>query len=98
MEADPSLDKTVRERTADLFAWLGSNADSLPCFRRRRQLGLPIATSPLESAVNQVVSRGMVKKPQMRWTKRGAERLLDARTEVLNGTLEDAITRGTETA
>ena len=93
MKADPPLDKTVRKRTADLLAWLGSNADSLPCYRRRRQLGLPIATSPVESAVNQVVSRRMVKKLQMRWTKRGAQRLLDVRTEVLNGTLEDAFRR-----
>jgi hypothetical protein len=35
----------------------------------------------------------MVKKLQMRWTKRGAQRLLDVRTEVLNGTLEDAFRR-----
>ncbi len=92
MKADPSLSRTVRKRTADLLAWLGSNADSLPCYRRRYQLGLPIASSPVES-VNQVVSRRMVKKQQMRWTKRGAQRLLDVRTEVLNGTLEDAFRR-----
>ncbi len=30
---------------------------------------------------------------QMRWTKRSAQRLLDVRTEVLNGTLEDAFRR-----
>ena len=93
MKADPSLNKTVRKRTADLLVWLGSNADSLPCYRRRYQLGLPTASSPVESAVNQVVSRRMVKKLQMRWTKRGAQRLLDVRTEVLNGTLEDAFRR-----
>ena len=81
------------ERTADLLGWLGSNADSLPSYRHRHQLGLPIATSPVESAVNQVVSRRMVKKLQMRWTKRGAQRLLDVRTEVLNATLEGAFRR-----
>ncbi len=93
MKADPSLSKTVRKRTTDLLAWLGSNVDSLPSYRRRHQLGLPIATSPVESAVNQVVSRRMVKKLQMRWTKQGAQRLLDVRTEVLNDTLEDAFRR-----
>jgi len=93
MKADRSLSKTVRKRTADLLGWLGSNSDSLPSYRHRHQLGLPIATSPVESAVNQVVSRRMVKKLQMRWTKRGAQRLLDVRTEVLNGTLEGAFRR-----
>jgi hypothetical protein len=93
MKADPSLSKTVRKRTSDLLGWLGSNADSLPSYRRRHQLGQPIATSPVESSVNQVVSRRMVKKLQMRWTRRGAQRLLDVRTEVLNGTLDDAFRR-----
>jgi hypothetical protein len=35
----------------------------------------------------------LVKTLQMRWTKRDAQRLLDVRTEVLNGTLEDAFRR-----
>ncbi len=76
MKADPSLSKTVRKRTADLLGWLGSTADSLPCHRRRYRLGLPIASSPVESAVNQVVSRRMAKTLQMRWTKGGTQRLL----------------------
>ena len=93
VKADPSVNGIVRKRTGDLLAFLGSNVDSLPCYRSRYQLGLPIASSPVESAVNQVVSRRMVKKLQMRWTKRGAQRLLQVRTEVLNGTLEDAFRR-----
>ena len=35
-----------------------------------------------ESAVNQVVSKRMVKKQQMRWTPRGAHLLLQLRTHV----------------
>jgi hypothetical protein len=38
----------------------------------------------VESTVNQVVSRRMVKKQQMQWTKRGAHPLLQIRTRVLN--------------
>jgi hypothetical protein len=41
-----------------------------------------------ESAVNQVVSRRMVKRQQMQWTRRGAHMLLQARTQVLDGELE----------
>jgi len=93
VKADPSVNRIVRKRTGEMLAWLRSNVDSLPCYRSRYRLGLPIATSPVESTVNQVVSRRMVKKLQMRWTKRGAQRLLQVRTEVLNGTLEDAFRR-----
>jgi hypothetical protein len=93
VKADRSVNKKLRKRTGDLLAWLASNADSLPCYRRRYQLGLPIVTSTVESAVNQVVSRRMVKKLQMTWTKLGAQRLLDVRTEVLNDTLEGAFRR-----
>jgi len=34
--------------------------------------------------VNQVISKRMVKKQQMRWTKRGAHLLLQVRTRVLD--------------
>ena len=37
-----------------------------------------------ESVVNQVVSKRMVKKQQMRWTPRGAHLLLQVRTRILN--------------
>jgi hypothetical protein len=40
-----------------------------------------------ESAVNQVISKRMVKKQQMRWTPRGAHLLLQVRTRVLNDQL-----------
>jgi len=38
----------------------------------------------VESTINQVVSRRLVKKQQMQWTLRGAHLLLQARTKVLN--------------
>ncbi|MDQ1316834.1 MAG: hypothetical protein QG588_483 [Candidatus Poribacteria bacterium] len=37
-----------------------------------------------ESAVNQVISKCMVKKQQMRWTQKGAHLLLQVRVQVLN--------------
>ena len=46
--------------------------------------GEPIATGFVESAVNQVVSKRLVKKQQMRWTPTGAHQLLQVRTRVLN--------------
>jgi hypothetical protein len=49
--------------------------------------GETISTSFTESAVNQVVSKRMLKLQQMRWSKRGAHLLLQARTRVLNNDL-----------
>ena len=48
-----------------------------------------ISSSIAESAVNQVISRRMVKKQQMRWSPRGAHLLLQLRTRVLNDSLAD---------
>ena len=42
----------------------------------RRRHGERIASSFAESAVNQVVSKRMVKKQQMKWGERGAHLLL----------------------
>ncbi len=53
--------------------------------------GEPIATGFVESAVNQVVSKRLVKKQQMRWTPSGAHDLLQVRTRVLNKKLRGEI-------
>jgi hypothetical protein len=45
---------------------------------------LSISTAFVESTVNYVVSKRMVKKRQMRWSERGAHVLLQVRTQVLN--------------
>jgi hypothetical protein len=47
----------------------------------------------VESTINQVVSRRFVKKQQMQWTLRGAHLLLQTRTKVLNGELDDVFRR-----
>ncbi|MGD9201456.1 MAG: ISKra4 family transposase, partial [Chitinispirillia bacterium] len=41
----------------------------------------------VESAVNEVISRRMKKKQQMRWTKEGAHLLLQVRIKTLNNNL-----------
>jgi hypothetical protein len=51
---------------------------------------LAISTAFVESTINWVVSKRMVKKQQMRWTKPGAHLLLQVRTKTLNGELRDA--------
>ncbi|MBV9937600.1 MAG: ISKra4 family transposase, partial [Acidobacteriaceae bacterium] len=51
--------------------------------------GETITTSFVESTVNQVVSKRLVKKQAMQWSPRGAHLLLQTRTKVLNEELED---------
>jgi len=47
----------------------------------------PSSTAFVESVVNQVVSKRMVKNHQMRWNQQGAHLLLQVRTRVLNDVL-----------
>ena len=46
-----------------------------------------ISTAFVESTVNELISRRMAKKQQMRWTKKGAHLLLQLRIKTLNGDL-----------
>ena len=52
-----------------------------------------ISTAFVESCVNQVISKRMVKQQQMRWTKKGAHLLLQVRTQVLNADLRSTFER-----
>ena len=85
--SDPAcrLAKAVRE----FGGYLAANACAIPNYGERRRAGETISTSFVESAVNQVISKRMVKKQQMRWSPRGAHLLLQIRTRVLNDTLAD---------
>jgi hypothetical protein len=46
-----------------------------------------ISTAFVESTVNELISRRMAKKQQMRWTKKGAHLLLQLRIKTLNNDL-----------
>ena len=67
----------------------GPTPGRIPNYGERYRAGEPISSSFAESAVNQVMSKRMVKKQQMRWSPRGAHLLLQVRTRVLNDDLAD---------
>ena len=83
------IDK-LRQRTADLLGYLERNEAALVHYDARRQRGEPIATSFVESAVDEIISWRMAKRQQMRWSRATVQPFLDVRTAVLNDTLEDA--------
>ena len=68
----------------EFHTYISNNAGFIPNYGERYHHGERISTGFVESTVNQVVSKRMVKKQQMQWTKRGAHLLLQIRTRVLN--------------
>jgi len=70
-----------------------NNADSIPDYGRRYRAGERIATSFVESAVNQIIDKRMSKSQQMRWSPQGAHLLLQVRTSVLDGRLRKDFAR-----
>jgi hypothetical protein len=65
--------------------YIRNNRPFIPNYGDRYRNGERISTGFVESTVNQVVSQQMVKKQQMRWSRKGAHRLLQVRTHVLDG-------------
>ena len=72
--------KAVRE----FGGYIATNQQFIPDYGDRYRNDETITTSFVESAVNQVVSKRLVKSQHMRWSQRGAHLLLQVRTHVLN--------------
>jgi hypothetical protein len=83
----------LRRQAAGLLGYLGRNEAALVPYAARRQCGELIATSFVESAVDEIIAWRMTKKQQMRWNRATVQPFLDVRTAVLNGTFEHAFRR-----
>jgi hypothetical protein len=79
----PRSQCTIRE----FGSYIAANQAYIPDYGDRYRNGERISTAFAESAVNQLVSRRMVKQQQMHWTERGAHLLLQVRAQVMNGDL-----------
>jgi len=88
-DAAAKLDKALGE----FSGYIRKNADFIANYGDKWRNGERISSGFTESAINQVLSRRMVKKQQMRWTKRGAHLLLQTRTQTLNGDLRKCFQR-----
>ena len=73
--------------------YIAANAQFIPNYGDRYRHGEKIATGFVESTVNQVISKRLVKKQSMRWTDRGAHLLLQVRTKTLNDELRSTFER-----
>ncbi|WP_175492707.1 ISKra4 family transposase [Methylocapsa palsarum] len=83
----------TRRYVNDLIEYLHANRHALVNYGRRRHEGLPISTAFVESAVNEILSKRMIKKQQMRWNRWTEQPFLDVRTAVLNATLRGSFRR-----
>ena len=84
VENAPSEQAKLARAVNEFDTYLRANAWSIPNYAERYRAGEPISSAIAESTVNQVITKRMVKKQQMRWTPRGAHLLLQVRTRVLN--------------
>jgi hypothetical protein len=73
----------------ELETYISNNAGYIVNYGERYRNGERISTGFAESAINQVISKRMVKKQQMQWTPEGAHLLLQVRTAVINEDWEE---------
>lgn len=86
--------KTKLYKLADEFYnYIRSNEKHVINYSDRYNYGEYISSGFVESTVNELVSNRMVKKQQMRWTKKGAHLLLQLRVKTLNNELRDTFCR-----
>jgi hypothetical protein len=70
-----------------LDGYLVGQSDWLVNYGERHRAGLRVGTALTEGTANFLVNRRTNKSQQMRWSRRGANRLLQVRCAVYNGTL-----------
>ena len=70
-----------------LDGYLVGQSDRLVDYGERHRAGLRVGTALTEGTANFLVNRRMAKSQQMRWSRRGADRLLQVRCAVYNSTL-----------
>ena len=76
-----------------MYTYIQNNRQMIPNYGEKYRYGETISTAFVESTVNEVVAKRMVKKQQMQWTHEGAHYLLQTRTAVLNGNLQSTFER-----
>jgi hypothetical protein len=95
MDLDAAVEENKDATTRKLFraveefhTYIANNQAFIPNYGERYRQGDRISTGFVESAVNYVVAKRFTKRQQMQWSPKGAHLLLQMRTRVLNGELE----------
>ncbi|MFT5520003.1 MAG: hypothetical protein ACI9IA_000590 [Enterobacterales bacterium] len=79
--------KKFLKHLKEMDTYIQNNSHLIPNYGEKYRYGETITTAFVESTVNEVIAKRMVKKQQMQWSHEGAHALLQTRTAVLNGEL-----------
>ena len=93
LEENPQNKRKLQKAVTELRGYIVANEAFIPNYGDRYRHDELISTAFVESTVNQVISKRLVKKQQMRWTQRGAHLLLQTRVQVLNEDLRNTFCR-----
>jgi hypothetical protein len=85
-EGDPTW-RRLWTALREIDRYLTSQSAWLVNYAERHRAGLRVGTALTEAAANFLVNQRMNKAQQMRWSRRGADLLLQVRCAVLNGKL-----------
>jgi hypothetical protein len=85
-KTDPSS-RRLWTALREIDRYLTSQSAWLVNYAERHRAGLRVGTSITEGTANFLVNRRMAKSQQMRWSRRGADLLLQVRCAILNGKL-----------
>ena len=77
----------------EFATYIANNTGHIVNYGERFRAGERISTGFVESAINQIVDKRFDKRQSMRWTPRGAHLLLQTRTRVINGDLDQLVRR-----
>ena len=88
-DLDDANAENLYNKLDEFNEYIRANSPYIPNYADRYHYGEYISTGFVESTVNELVTRRMVKKQQMRWTKKGAHFLLQNRVKTLNNELWD---------
>ncbi len=69
--------------------YLNANINALVDYRRYQQVGRRISTGYVESNVNRLIGRRMCKSQHMRWSRKGADGVLQVRVALQNRELDE---------
>jgi hypothetical protein len=83
--------KKLAAGLGEFETYIANNARLVVNYGERFRAGERISTGFVESAINQIVDKRFDKRQSMRWTTRGAHLMLQTRTRVLNGDLDQLI-------
>ena len=87
-EKPKSREWKLHKMLEEFETYIKSNSSFIPNYAERYRYGEYISSGFVESTVNELISRRMVKKQQMRWTQMGAHLLLQVRIKTLNNELK----------